>query len=157
MPDLTDNSPNTPAPPPHVTRVSEAGTGLYAQDIWAAGHYLRADEPESYGGDDVGPGPYELLLAALGACTSMTIRMYAERKGWALTGVSVDLTHEKIHATDCKDCETKEGKVDKIARVISIEGKLDEDQRARLMEIADMCPVHRSLNSEVKIDTRAAD
>lgn len=143
-------------PPKDITRVIEAGTGLYAQDIWAAGHHLCADEPETYGGDDSGPGPYELLLAALGACTSMTLRMYAERKGWPLTGVSVDLTHEKIHAEDCRDCETREGKVDRIGRVITLEGALDETQRERLMQIADMCPVHRTLNSEVKIDTRAA-
>lgn len=143
--------------PPSVTRVQEAGTGMYAQDIWSAGHFLRADEPEAYGGDDTGPGPYELLLAALGACTSMTIRMYAERKGWPLTGVSVDLTHEKIHASDCRDCETIGGMVDRIERTVSIEGPLDDAQRARLLEIADKCPVHRSLNSEVKIDTRAAD
>lgn len=146
-----------PPPPAGLTRVTGAGTGKFAQDVWAAGHYLRADEPEAYGGDDTGPGPYDLLLAGLGACTTMTMRMYADQKGWPVDNISVDLTHEKIHANDCADCETKDRKVDRIERVITIEGDLDQDQRARLMQIADKCPVHRTLHSEIKIDTRAAE
>lgn len=146
-----------PSPPAGLTRVTGAGTGKFAQDVWAAGHYLRADEPEAYGGDDTGPGPYDLLLAGLGACTTMTMRMYAEQKGWPVDNISVDLVHEKIHANDCADCETIDGKVDRIERVISIEGDLDADQRTRMMAIADKCPVHRTLHAEIKIDTRAAD
>ena len=130
-------------------RVAEAGEGRFAQLISAGRHRLRADEPEAVGGDDSGPGPYELLLAALGACTSMTVRMYAEQKKWALERVSVELRHDKVHATDCAECETREGKIDRIERVLTLEGNLDEAQRARLLEIANKCPVHRTLHSEV--------
>lgn len=146
-----------PAPPPGLTRVSEAGTGKFTQDVWSDGHHLVADEPEAYGGDDTGPTPYGLLLAGLGACTTMTMRMYAERKGWPVDNLSVDLMHEKIHAKDCDDCETKDGKIDHIERVITITGDLDDEQHTRLMEIADKCPIHRTLHAEIKIDTRAAD
>ena len=133
--------------------VAEAGEGRFAQLISAGRHRLRADEPEAVGGDDSGPGPYELLLAALGACTSMTVRMYAEQKKWPLERVSVELRHDKVHATDCAECETREGKIDRIERVLTLEGKLDEAQRARLLEIANKCPVHRTLHSEVWIAT----
>ena len=109
------------------------------------------------GGDDGGPSPYDLLLAALGACTTMTLRMYAERKGIALKRASVTLKHEKIHAADCATCETKEGKVDRIERTIALEGALDQAERARLIEIADRCPVHRTLTSEIVIVTREAE
>jgi uncharacterized OsmC-like protein len=105
------------------------------------------------GGMDSGPGPYDLLLAGLGACTSMTLRLYAEHKRLPLERVSVTLTHGKIHAADCEDCETREGKIDRIERAITIEGDLDADQRKRLMEIADKCPVHRTLESEIDIRT----
>jgi uncharacterized OsmC-like protein len=115
-----------------------------------------ADEPEAAGGNDRGPGPYELLLMALGACTTMTLRLYADRKRWSLERVSVELRHGKIYAEDCSDCETKQGMLDRIERVISLEGALDGAQRQRLMEIADMCPVHRTLTAEIRIDTRAA-
>jgi putative redox protein len=118
---------------------------------------LHADEPASFGGDDSGPGPYELLLAGLGACTSMTVRMYAERKGLPLARVEVRLEHDKIHARDCEDCETREGKLDEIRREVTIEGDLDAAQRQRLLEIADKCPVHRTLTSEIKIRTRLVD
>jgi putative redox protein len=134
-------------------RVAEAGAGRFAQLIFAGRHRWRADEPVAAGGDDSGPGPYELLLAALGACTSMTVRMYAEQKQWPLERVSVELRHDKVHAADCAECETREGKIDKIERVLTLEGNLDEAQRARLLEIANKCPVHRTLHSEVWIPT----
>jgi len=134
--------------------VAETGEGKFAQIVSVGGrHVLRADEPLSYGGDDTGPGPYDYLLAGLGACTSMTVRMYAERKGWPLENVSVKMNHAKIHAADCEDCETREGKLDLIERELAISGALDGEQRQRLLEIADKCPVHRTLHSEVKVRT----
>jgi putative redox protein len=137
-------------------RVAEAGEGRFAQLVTLGQHRLRADEPVSVGGDDSGPGPYDLLLAGLGACTSMTVRMYAEQKKWPLEHVTVDLKHDKVHAADCAECETREGKIDKIERVLTLEGDLDDAQRARLLEIASKCPVHRTLHSEVWIPTRLA-
>ena len=118
---------------------------------------MLADEPVAAGGEDSGPGPYDFVLAGLGACTSMTMRMYADRKSLPLERVTVTLKHSKIHAEDCAECETREGMLDQIDRVIAIEGALDADQRKRLMEIADKCPVHRTLTSEVRIVTKAAD
>ncbi len=137
--------------------VQETGESKFAQRIAAGAHQLRADEPESVGGDDSGPGPYDLVLAGLGACTSMTLRLYAERKGWPLSRVTVTLTHDKIHAEDCADCETRSGRLDRIERRLSIEGEIDDEQRARLLEIADKCPVHRTLESEVVVTTRLDD
>lgn len=134
-------------------RVAEAGEGRFAQLIAAGRHRLRADEPAAVGGEDSGPAPYDLLLAALGACTSMTVRLYAEQKRWPLERVTVELKHDKVHATDCAECETREGKIDKIERVLALEGNLDAAQRARLLEIANKCPVHRTLHSEVWIPT----
>lgn len=134
--------------------VAETREGRFTQTIAAAGHALRADEPESAGGLGSAPGPYDLVLAGLGACTSMTIRMYADLKKLPLERVTVRLRHEKIHASDCADCETREGKVDRIERVIELEGALDEPARAKLLEIAGKCPVHRTLHSEVAIPTR---
>ncbi len=145
-----------PVPGVRAIEAREAGAGRFATDITAGRHRLRADEPTSLGGADNGPGPYELLLAALGACTAMTLRMYAEQKKWPLDRVRVDLKHDKIHAADCADCETREGRVDRIERVLHIEGALDAAQRARLVEIADKCPVHRTLHSQVLIRTREA-
>lgn len=136
--------------------VSDSGKGLYSQTIQVKNHVLAADEPVEYGGNDTGPSPYEFLLAALGACTSITIRFYAKQKNWSLSKVSVYLTIEKIHAEDCKDCETKVGKIDRIERKIVLEGDLDESQRAKLLEIANKCPVHRTLTSEVAIVTTVA-
>ena len=133
--------------------VRETGAGRFIQEIAAGPHTLRADEPLDVGGDDTGPGPYDLLLAGLGACTSMTLRIYAERKGWPLDRVSVRLKHDKIHAQDCADCETKAGRLDRIGRELTLEGDLSAEQRAKLLEIADKCPVHRSLTSEIKIET----
>jgi len=141
------------AAPVAGVRVEESGEGKFAQLVQAGRHRLRADEPAAVGGDDSGPGPYELLLAALGACTSMTVRMYAAQKQWPLERVSVELRHDKVHSTDCAECETREGKIDKIERVLTLEGNLDEAQRARLLEIANKCPVHRTLHSEVWIPT----
>ncbi|MCG8356396.1 MAG: bifunctional alpha/beta hydrolase/OsmC family protein [Kiloniellales bacterium] len=134
--------------------VRETAEGRFTQEIRAGGHALRADEPESYGGLDTGPTPYDLLLAGLGACTGMTMRLYAERKKWPLERAQVTLQHEKIHATDCAECETKAGKLDRIERTISLEGPLDDEQRGKLLEIADKCPVHRTLHSEVIIRSR---
>jgi uncharacterized OsmC-like protein/alpha/beta superfamily hydrolase len=134
--------------------VAETREGKFTQTIAAAGHALRADEPQSVGGLGSAPGPYDFLLAGLGACTSMTIRMYADLKKLPLVRVTVRLKHEKIHAADCADCETKEGRIDRIDRVVTLEGELDDAQRAKLMEIADKCPVHRTLHSEVKVVTR---
>lgn len=134
--------------------VAEAGSGEYAQAISVGGrHSLRADEPLDFGGNDSGPSPYDFLLAGLGACTTMTMRMYASRKGLALARASVTLRHDKIHARDCETCETKDGKIDRIAREITLEGDLDEAARSKLLEIADKCPVHRTLHSEILIET----
>ncbi len=135
--------------------VSENGEGLYGQRIVAGRHVLTADEPIPLG-LDTGPSPYDLLLASLGACTSMTLRMYADRKKWPLTNVSVSLRHSKIHAKDCETCETQTGRLDHVERSIEITGDLDDDQRQRLLEIADKCPVHRTLHSEVLISTSMA-
>lgn len=140
-----------------AVNVYENGAGRYAQTIDIGRHRLAADEPTAMGGNDTGPAPYDLLLASLGACTSMTLRMYAERKGWPLKRVTVTLFHEKIHAEDCANCETREGKLDRILRIIKIEGTLDREQEQRLMEIADKCPVHRTLTSEIHIVTRVSD
>jgi putative redox protein len=147
-----------PAPPaaaePGAVMVMEAGDGKYAQQIHAGRHTLRADEPVRDGGGDSGPSPYDLLLASLGACTAMTIRMYADRKGWPLERVAVHLSHGKVHAVDCAECETKTGRIDRIERVVTLAGQLDAGQRARLLEIAERCPVHRTLQSETVIRTR---
>lgn len=137
-------------------RVVEAGQGTFAQDIHAGRHLLRADEPLSAGGTDSGPSPYDLLLAALGACTAMTVRLYANHRQLPLRSVTVDLKHDKIHANDCETCETRDAKIDRIERVLTLEGDLDEAQRAKLLEIANKCPVHRTLHSEVSIPTRLA-
>ncbi len=134
--------------------VTEAGDGRFAQTINVGRHWLRADEPPSVGGDDSGPSPYQLLSASLGACTSMTMRLYAMRKKWSIGRISVRVHHEKIHAQDCAKCETTEGKVDRMEREIHVEGELTEEQKQRLLEIADKCPVHRTLHSEVVVTSR---
>ena len=134
--------------------VSGAASG-FAQEITVGAHRLTADEPIEFGGTDTGPGPYDLLLAALGSCTSMTVAWYARSKKWPLERVTVNLRHSKIHAADCQDCETKAGKLDRIEREIHLEGNLDPEQRKKLIEIADKCPVHRTLKSEIDIQTKA--
>src|ERR1700720_2871747 len=137
---------------PHVI-VRGSATG-FAQEIQIGSHRLTADEPVSFGGTDTGPSPYDLLLAALGSCTSMTISLYARRERWPLEGVTVFLSHSKIYAADCAECETREGKIDRIEREIQLTGSLTVEQRSKLMEIADKCPVHRTLTSEINIRTR---
>ena len=136
--------------------VELSGSGKYTSLIAAQGHALIADEPRAVGGNNAGPSPYGYLLSGLGACTVMTLKMYADRKGIRLTHAGVRLSHEKVHAKDCEDCETRNGKVDVITRSLSIEGDMDEATRARMVEIADMCPVHRTLENEVKIRTTLA-
>jgi len=133
--------------------VRETRRGKFQQEVIVGHHRLLADEPVSSGGMDSGLGPYDLLLAGLGACTSMTLRLYADRKQLPLRQTSVRLRHSKIHAADCADCETKEGMLDRIERAITLDGDLDAEQRTRLMEIADKCPVHRTLESEINIRT----
>ncbi|MPZ11375.1 MAG: alpha/beta fold hydrolase [Kiloniellaceae bacterium] len=147
-----------PAPPVPAGRVvvEETGEGKFTQRVAVGAHVLRADEPQSAGGLDSGPSPYDFLLAGLGACTSMTLRLYAERKGLALEKTRVTLSHARIHAEDCATCETKEGKIDRIERVIEMTGDLSAEERRRLLEIADKCPVHRTLRSEILIDTAEA-
>jgi len=137
-------------------RVEETGSG-FANRISTSRHTLRADEPVSVGGTDTGPTPYELLLASLGACTSMTLRMYAQHKGIELERIAVRLKHAKIHAADCESCESTEGRVDRIERELELTGDLTEEQRQRMLEIADRCPVHRTLVGEKEIVTRLAE
>jgi len=139
--------------PPGVIAVRETRRGKFQQQIMLGRHRLLADEPVRDGGLDSGPGPYDLLLAALGACTAMTVRLYADLKQIPLLRTQVRLRHEKIYAKDCAECETKDGKIDHIERAITFEGDLTAEQRARLLEIADKCPVHRTLKSEVDIRT----
>ena len=126
----------------------------FAQQIVAGPHRLMSDEPESVGGTGTGPSPYDFLLAALGSCTSMTVAMYARRKGWPLERVTVALRHSKIYAADCAECETKEGMLDRIDRDVRFDGPLTAEQRSRLLDIANKCPVHRTLTSEINIRTR---
>src|SRR5207302_3747637 len=128
-------------------------TSGFAQEVIAGSHRITSDEPVAAGGTDTGPSPYDLLLAALGSCTSMTVAMYARRKAWPLREVTVRLRHSRIHAEDCADCETKQGMLDRIEREIALSGALSDEQRAKLLEIADRCPVHRTLTSEISIRT----
>lgn len=139
--------------PEGITRVSEADPTSFTQDISAAGHHIIADEPASYGGSYLGPTPYQLVAAGLGACTSMTIRMYARQKNIPLEHVQVDVSHNKVHAQDCSSCESKSGKVDRFVREITLTGELMDEQRRRLLEIADRCPVHKTLEGEIDIVT----
>ncbi len=143
-------------PLPHGVVVVEGGAEGYANRVRSGDHVLRADEPESVGGTDSGPNPYDLLLAGLGACKSMTLRMYADRKGWPLTATRIRLEHSKIHARDCEECESESGKIDRIEVEVGVEGDLDDEQRARLLEISERCPVHRTLVGEISIRSRPA-
>jgi uncharacterized OsmC-like protein len=123
----------------------------FAQTIQAGKHTLAADEPEASGGTNTGPNPYGLLLAALGSCSSMTVALYARRKNWPLDEVTVRLRHSRVHAVDCAQCDTKEGRLDRIDWTIYFSGDLTAEQRSRLLEIAQMCPVHRTLTSKIDI------
>ncbi len=135
-----------------VVRGSGAG---FAQEILAGPHRMTADEPKSAGGTDSGPSPYDFLLAALGSCTSITLGMYARRKGWPLGEVTVNLRHSRVHVSDCADCETKEAMLDRIDQDIHLAGDLTAEQRSKLLEIANKCPVHRTLTSKIDIRTRS--
>jgi putative redox protein len=136
--------------------VAERGDGNFTQVLLDGEHVMLADEPRDAGGDDRGPSPYRLLLMALGACTSMTLRLYADRKGWPVGRITVRLRHFRDYAADCKDCDEKDRHIERIERVIAIEGDLADAQHARLLEIAEKCPVHRTLEARVKIDSRLA-
>ncbi len=158
LPERDEPAAAADAPEQGEVVVAERPDMRYAQLVRAGRHELTADEPESVGGADTGPDPYSYVLAGLGACTSMTLRMYAERKGWPLDHVEVDLRHAKVHASDCAECEGREGRVDRIERVVKIVGPgLDAEQRTRLLEIADRCPVHRTLEASPVIVTRAQE
>ena len=128
----------------------------FLQEITSAAHHFQADEPANIGGSDSAPTPYDYVLAGLGACTSMTVGMYARRQKWPLDDVTVALRHSRIHAKDCADCETKAGMLDHIEMDVKLTGDLTPEQRAKLMEIAGKCPVHRTLKSEIKIQVRPA-
>ena len=140
--------------PPGVVEVTEASAAGVTQVVTVGRHGLMADEPLEAGGADAGPSPYDYLLVALGSCKSMTVRLYARRKGWPLERVTVRLRHSRIHAQDCAACETREGRLDHIEAEIELAGPLDPEQRARLLEISERCPVHRTLVSEIVIRTR---
>ncbi|MDE5462448.1 MULTISPECIES: bifunctional alpha/beta hydrolase/OsmC family protein [unclassified Bradyrhizobium] len=142
---------------PRRVVVQETRKSKFNQVVSVGPHRLVADEPVAAGGEDAGPGPYDLLLAGLGACTSMTMRLYADRKSLPLDRVIVSLKHSKIYAKDCAECETRDGMLDQIERDIAMDGALDAEQRKKLMEIADKCPVHRTLTSEIRIVTKAVE
>jgi putative redox protein len=135
-----------------ITVTGRAGT--FRTEISNGRHTWVADEPIAVGGNDVGPNPYELLLSALGTCTSLTLFIYARTKGWPLERVTVTLEHDRVHAADCADCETKEGRIDRIEAAIHLEGPLDESQKQRLLQIAEKCPVHKTLAGEIKLPVR---
>lgn len=146
----------TDAVPPGTVLVRETD-GKFGQEVLAGRHRMRADEPESYGGADAGPSPYDFLMAALGTCTSMTMRMYANHKKLPVDRIAVRMQHEKIHAEDCQECESESGKIDRIDRELYVEGDLTSEQREAIMRIADKCPVHRTLHAEVSVRTRLAE
>lgn len=133
---------------------ARTGPQGFRTDIFAGGYSLVADEPESYGGEGLGPSPYDYLQAALGACTTMTVQMYARRKKWPLQSAVVRLRHQKVHAEDCAHCEEKQGKIDFFERELELQGELSDEQRQRLLEIAEKCPVHKTLHSEVEIRSK---
>jgi putative redox protein len=139
-------------PPGSIIVTSSRGVP-FEQILLDGRHVLRADEPVAAGGGDAGPGPYELLLMALGSCTSMTVNMYATRKNWSLDQVVVRLRHERVHAEDCANCNNPESMIDRIQRSIQLLGPLDQAQRTRLIEIANNCPVHRTLKAKIDIRT----
>jgi len=134
----------------------ESASPEFLENISVGRHRLHADEPVSAGGQDAAPSPYELLLAALGACKVITLRMYAKRKGWSLRGVQIELSHSKVHAEDCVNCERTDSVIDQIEVEIKLQGELSAEQRKTLLAIAEKCPVHRTLSSHIRIRTRAA-
>jgi putative redox protein len=134
-----------------MSEVIVSSDGFLKQQVTAGAHTLIADEPRGAGGSDAGPDPYSFLLAALGACTSMTLQLYAKRKGIPLEKVQVSLRNSRVYAKDCENCESKEGKIEEIERFISLTGPLTDEQRHRLLEIASRCPVHKTLTSEIVI------
>ena len=138
---------------PRSVMVLGPSTG-FRTEIEVGGHHLVVDEPVAVGGADAGPSPYEMLLAALGACTSMTLRLYADKRKWPLERVRVSLQHRKVHAQDCADCDHKPAKMDLVDRVVFLEGALSDEQRTKLMEIADHCPVHQTMQSKMQVNTR---
>ena len=140
-------------PPEGLVIVRGAANG-FVQEVTAGAHHLRSDEPPAAGGSDSGPTPYDLLLAALGSCTSMTVAMYARRQGWPLERVTIRLRHSRVHAEDCAACETQDAKLTVIDREIVLDGALGDDQRARLLAIANRCPVHLTLTSRIEIRTQ---
>lgn len=142
---------------PQETIVTETKKGQFTQEVRIGKHILTADEPIINGGNDTGPSPYDFLLAGLGACTSMTLRMYAKLKQFPLENIIVTLKHEKIHVDDCIGCEDNKAKIDQIERLITLEGPLSPEQRTRLLEIADKCPVHRTLTSKIIIVTKLVE
>lgn len=137
--------------------VQESGAGKYAQDIIIDKHHLTGDEPVADGGNDLGPSPYDFLLTALGTCTSMTVRMFADLKKIPLTKIIVKLTHEKVYANDCVNCENNHSKIDHIDRKIELQGDLTQEHRKNLLDIANKCPVHRTLTSQTTITTELID
>jgi putative redox protein len=145
-----------PAPPEPAHVIVRGNAEGFLQEVTSGEHTLRADEPLSVGGNDAAPGPYDYLLIGLGACTSMTVGLYARRRQWPLKDITVALRHSRIHARDCEECETKEGMLDRIDVEVSLTGTLTAEQRAKLMEIAGKCPVHRTLTSEINIRLRPA-
>lgn len=153
---MNEPSPNPRTPDARregMVVVRESPRGRLTQEIQAGGHQLVADEPAGVG-NDIGPTPYDLLLASLGACTAMTLRLYADRKKWPLENVSVELRHDRIHANDSRDCAAPPCRIERIERTLNFEGPLSDEQRDRLVEIAERCPVHRTLMGKKKIVTR---
>ena len=141
-----------PTQEPRTVVVEGPSSGFRAQ-VSVDHHRFTIDEPIPVGGTDAGPSPYEMLLAALGSCTAMTLRLYADKKRWPLTRAVVKLKHHKVHAKDCVDCEVKLAKIDVIDRVLVLEGPLDEAQRAKLLEMAERCPVHQTMRSSIQVNT----
>ncbi len=154
IPTATTSDQTNTKPADVVVRGNASG---FLQEVVSGAHHLQADEPVSAGSSDAAPGPYDYLLVGLGVCTSMTVGLYARRKQWPLENITVSLRHSRIHAKDCEECETKEGMLDRIETEIELTGSLSSEQRAKLMEIAAKCPVHRTLKSEINIRLRAAE
>ena len=143
-----------PSQEPRNVVVSGPATG-FRTEVEVGGHRFVVDEPVAVGGTGAGPTPYEMLLAGLGACTAMTLRLYADRRKWPLERARVSLQHRKVHAQDCADCDRKPTKMDVVDRVITLEGALTDEQRAKLMEIAERCPVHQTLQAKIQVNTRS--